>query len=159
MTKDENYISNFTMEDFMDDGFEEETVLTEDVIYKLEKPGNSDLMVSVDGDGVTSREFGKDPYFKVAKGKSNVPFCRIGFKDGELKYVDHLNQKGRLTKSELKQLEKIMNSKSTLNKFKGYSVWDAIIKSTQDHTDNVHDRNLISQYKKPDFIHDKIKEK
>lgn len=149
MTKYENYISNFTIEEFMDDRFEdEETVLTEESIFRNTKNGS--INIKIHGSGITNRNFAKSPYIKIYK--DNKPFCGINFskKDNPV-YEDHLHQDGRLSDDEKEELNKIMNKKCNIGKYKGNKVWDAIIKATLDYTTSEEEVEFIKSLEQPDF--------
>ena len=152
MYTNEEFISNFEDELYL--LIENTEVLKEDTLYKARYQGDNDLTISIYGSGITDRNFAKDPYFKIFIGKGTKPYCRIGFKDGKAKYIDHNSENGRLSKRQIEKLDKIMNKPTKGEKFKQCTVWDAILQSTIQYAKTEEEINDILSYEKPNFNKD-----
>ena len=115
---------------------------------------DDDIIITVDGDGSTNRNFVKDPYFKYIKGNDprSKEKIRIGFKDGEVKYIIHNDEKYELSSKERKKLNEIMDKQSNGN-VKNKSVWDAILQATIEVSKDMDDKTKekILSIEKPDF--------
>ena len=112
-------------------GFNIEEILEERVVYK-----GDGILITVDGSGLTDRNFDKDPYFKVYNSESSdhaTKIARISCKT--FKQIHHTDKfdDWNLTKKDKKKIANILsNKKSTSKNFFTYnSVWDAMQKAIE----------------------------
>ena len=122
-------------------------ILNEIKVYQ-----DDEITITVDGSGSTDRNFDKKPYLKYIKGKLHSDEkIRISF-DGDPEYIIHNNEKYKLSSKEKKELNEIMDKKST-KEFNGLSVWEAIKAATIRVSKNINekDKERINNIEKPDF--------
>jgi hypothetical protein len=109
--------------------YEYETLLETSVI----KPENARKIIKysfgieVDGDGSTSRNFIKDPYFKIYDGKTSLSsdnLVRISIFRPE--YIIHNNDRWELSSNEKKNLMKLLKHVSKTN---NKTIWTLILES------------------------------
>ena len=126
-------------------GLEGLGIVNEVRIYQDDK-----LKITIDGDGISNRNFGKDPYFKYITNSGQK--VRISFTGEEPKYIIHNNEKYKLSSKEKKELNEIMD-KMSIGSFKNMTVWEAIKTATIKVSNNLddNDKEKINNFKKPNF--------
>ena len=117
------------------EAFTEKTILKPSEARQM---GKYSFGIDVDGDGITSRNFIKDPYFKIFDG-SNITSSnhrtRISIYRPE--YVIHLGQKWELSANEKKNLIKVLNH---IYGPENKTVWQLILEECINQSDQYIDK-------------------
>lgn len=83
--------------------------------------------------GKKDRNFDTAPYLKISwqnNLEDNTKVARINMKTA--KYETHYNMNVEIPAEIIKNMDKILSRKSTAKGFEDYTVWDAILKQTND---------------------------